>query len=35
MGLTEIYQKGKKILGEKEFGWVLGTDHRKGDSCCC
>jgi isopentenyl diphosphate isomerase/L-lactate dehydrogenase-like FMN-dependent dehydrogenase len=25
MGLTEIYQKGKKILGEKEFGWVLDT----------
>ena len=23
MGLTEIYQKGQKILGEKEFGWVL------------
>jgi isopentenyl diphosphate isomerase/L-lactate dehydrogenase-like FMN-dependent dehydrogenase len=23
MGLTEIYQKGKKILEEKEFGWVL------------
>ena len=23
MGLTEIYRKGKKILGEKEFGWVL------------
>jgi isopentenyl diphosphate isomerase/L-lactate dehydrogenase-like FMN-dependent dehydrogenase len=23
MGLTEIYQEGKKILGEKEFGWVL------------
>jgi isopentenyl diphosphate isomerase/L-lactate dehydrogenase-like FMN-dependent dehydrogenase len=23
MGLTDIYQKGKKILGEKEFGWVL------------
>ena len=23
MGLTEIYQKGKKILAEKEFGWVL------------
>jgi len=23
MGLTEIYQKGKKILREKEFGWVL------------
>jgi isopentenyl diphosphate isomerase/L-lactate dehydrogenase-like FMN-dependent dehydrogenase len=25
MGLTEIYQKGKNILGEKEFGWVLDT----------
>jgi isopentenyl diphosphate isomerase/L-lactate dehydrogenase-like FMN-dependent dehydrogenase len=23
MELTEIYQKGKKILAEKEFGWVL------------
>jgi len=23
MGLTEIYQKGKKILGKKEFAWVL------------
>jgi isopentenyl diphosphate isomerase/L-lactate dehydrogenase-like FMN-dependent dehydrogenase len=23
MGLTEIYQKGKKILEEKEFGWAL------------
>jgi hypothetical protein len=23
MGLTEIYQKGKKVLGEKEFGWAL------------
>jgi 4-hydroxymandelate oxidase len=23
MELTEIYQKGKKILGEKEFGWAL------------
>jgi isopentenyl diphosphate isomerase/L-lactate dehydrogenase-like FMN-dependent dehydrogenase len=23
MGLTEIYQKGRKILGEKEFGWAL------------
>jgi isopentenyl diphosphate isomerase/L-lactate dehydrogenase-like FMN-dependent dehydrogenase len=23
MGLTEIYQKGKKILGEKDFGWAL------------
>ena len=23
MGLTEIYQKGKKILEQKEFGWAL------------
>ena len=23
MGLSEIYQEGKKILGKKEFGWVL------------
>jgi 4-hydroxymandelate oxidase len=23
MGLTEIYRKGKKVLGGKEFGWVL------------
>ena len=23
MGLTEIYQEGKKILMKKEFGWVL------------
>ena len=23
MGLTDIYQKGKKILGEREYGWVL------------
>jgi isopentenyl diphosphate isomerase/L-lactate dehydrogenase-like FMN-dependent dehydrogenase len=23
MGLADIYQKGKKILGEKEFGWLL------------
>ena len=23
IGLFEIYRKGKKILGEKEFGWAL------------
>jgi isopentenyl diphosphate isomerase/L-lactate dehydrogenase-like FMN-dependent dehydrogenase len=23
MGLTEIYQKGEKLLREKEFGWLL------------
>ena len=25
MGLTEIYKKGKKILGKKEFGRALGA----------